>query len=101
MKVVLVFAVCMLVACNEDDPARHLPDAPMEPSNFELVVTKDGTGTGTVSSTPAGIACGDTCTASFAEGTMVTLTAAPADDSQFTGWSGACTGDATTCDVTL
>jgi hypothetical protein len=101
MKVVMVFALCALVACKEDDPARHLPDAAMEPGNFELVVTKDGTGSGTVSSTPAGIACGDTCTASFTDGTMVTLTAEPADDSEFTGWSGACSGDATTCDVTL
>jgi hypothetical protein len=101
MKVVMVFALCALVGCSEDDPARHLPDAPMEPSNFDLVITKDGTGSGTVSSTPTGIACGDTCTASFTDGTMVTLTAEPAADSLFTGWSGACSGDATTCDVTL
>ncbi len=101
MKVVLVCAVCMFVACSEDDGARHLPDAPMQPGNFELVVTKDGNGSGTVSSTPAGIACGDTCTASFAEGTMVTLTAQAADDSQFTGWSGACSGEVDTCDITL
>jgi hypothetical protein len=101
MKVVMVFALCALVGCKEDDPARHLPDAQIEPSNFDLVVTKDGNGSGTVSSTPTGIACGDTCTASFVDGTMVTLTAEPAADSLFTGWSGACSGDATTCDVTL
>ena len=100
MKVVLAVVVSLLVACADENPARHL-DAGMEPGSFELVVTKDGNGSGTVSSTPAGISCGDTCTASFAEGTMVMLTAEAADDSQFTGWSGACSGDATTCDVTL
>ncbi len=34
-----------------------------------------GTGTGTVSSTPAGISCGTDCTETFAHGTSVTLTA--------------------------
>src|SRR5882672_11261304 len=52
-----------------------------------LTVSKSGNGGGTVTSSPAGIACGATCSASFAIGTMVTLTAAPAAGSTFTGWS--------------
>ncbi len=57
-----------------------------------LTVTKAGGGAGTVSSGPAGIDCGSTCSHSFLEGTSVTLTAAAAAGSSFTGWGGACTG---------
>jgi RHS repeat-associated protein len=68
---------------------------------FGLTVTKSGTGTGTVTSSPAGIDCGTTCTANYNQNTTVTLTAVPAADSAFGGWTGACTGSATTCTVTL
>jgi len=40
-----------------------------------LTVVK--TGNGTVTSSPAGINCGTTCSASFARNTTVTLTATP------------------------
>ena len=53
------------------------------------------TGPGTVTSTPAGLACGSTCTATWPAGTVVTLTATPAADATFNGWSGACTGTST------
>jgi Divergent InlB B-repeat domain len=65
-----------------------------------LTVSKAGTGSGTVSSTPAGITCGTTCSGTFASGTAVTLTATPATGSTFTGWNGACTGTGS-CSVTL
>ena len=42
---------------------------------FSLAITKAGSGTGTVTSSPTGIACGETCSASFAQGTPATLTA--------------------------
>lgn len=51
-------------------------------------------GSGTVSSTPAGIACGTDCTEAYAIDTSVTLTAQPAAGQIFTGWSGDCTGSA-------
>ena len=44
---------------------------------FALTVSKAGTGVGLVTSNPAGINCGATCTASYTSGTVVTLTAAP------------------------
>jgi subtilase family serine protease len=69
-------------------------------SNFAFSVSKAGTGSGTVVSSPTGIDCGAACSASFADGTVVTLTAAPATGSSFTGWSGACTGTGT-CSVTM
>lgn len=67
---------------------------------FTLTVTKAGTGTGTVTSAPAGIDCGNTCTATFAAGTQVTLTATAASGSTFSGWTGACTA-AGSCTVTM
>ena len=57
-------------------------------------------GNGTISSSPAGISCGNTCSASFAVGTTVTLTATAADGSIFSGWSGACSGNGS-CSVTV
>jgi Divergent InlB B-repeat domain len=68
-------------------------------TNYTLTVTKSGAGTGSVSS--IGIACGNTCSASIPSGTPVTLTAAPNTGSTFAGWSGACSGTATTCNVTM
>lgn len=67
---------------------------------FPLTVTLAGSGSGSVTSNPAGISCGATCTAGFDAGTLVTLTAAAAPSSSFAGWSGACTGTGA-CVVTL
>jgi len=59
------------------------------------------TGSGTVTSSPAGINCPTTCTAGFAPNTQVTLTAAAASGEFFAGWSGgSCTGTST-CVVTV
>ena len=59
---------------------------------FDVSVALMGTGSGTVTSTPPGINCGATCSASFAGGTMLTLTATAAAGSAFSGWTGACAG---------
>jgi hypothetical protein len=67
---------------------------------FLLNVTLGGTGSGSVSSTPAGISCPGTCSARYAGGTVVTLTATAASGASFTGWSGACTGTGS-CSVTM
>jgi len=66
-----------------------------------LTVAKTGSGSGTVTSSPAGINCGATCTAGFPAGTVVTLTATEAAGSTFSGWSGACTNAAGSCSVTM
>src|SRR5262249_45038596 len=69
-------------------------------SSFALTVTRGGTGSGTVGSSPSGINCGATCSASYNSGTVVTLTATPGGGSTFTGWSGACSGTGS-CVVTM
>lgn len=53
-----------------------------------LTVSKSGTGTGTVVSSPAGIDCGVACSAVYATGTVVVLGATPAADSFFAGFGG-------------
>ena len=67
---------------------------------FALTVTKAGTGSGTITSNTGGIDCGATCSASFAGGTKVILTATPSSGSTFAGWSGDCTGTGS-CVVTM
>ena len=65
---------------------------------FGLSVAK--TGSGRVTSYPAGIDCGATCNADFVTGTPVTLTAHPDAGWTFGGWGGACTGSGA-CTVTM
>ena len=55
-----------------------------------LTITKQGLGSGIVSSSPAGISCGNSCQATFPIGSNVTLTATPDPGSVFTGFSGDC-----------
>ncbi len=69
-------------------------------TGHKLSVSRAGTGSGTVSSTPSGIDCGTTCTATLDRGTTVVLKATPSAGSTFAGWSGACTGKRT-CSVTM
>ncbi len=71
------------------------------PQSFSLAVVKAGTGNGTVTSTPAGITCGTSCSASYDSGTSVTLSATAASSSTFTGWSGGGCSGAGSCTLTL
>ena len=66
-----------------------------------LTVSKAGTGSGTVTSTPGGVSCGTTCAFTFPFGTMVTLSASPSAGSSFAGWSGAGCSGTSTCAVTM
>jgi len=64
----------------------------------DLVVAKQGSGSGTVAG--SSIDCGNNCSVHLDAGTAVSLTATPAGGSVFTGWSGPCTGTGS-CDFTL
>jgi ABC-type phosphate transport system substrate-binding protein len=71
--------------------------------SFTLKVKKQGTGSGTVTSSPAGINCGGTCEASFPEGKVVNLSGAPSAGSQAVVWT-TCPGTvngANECEVTM
>jgi hypothetical protein len=72
------------------------------PTQYTLTVNKAGTGTGGVTSSPAGIDCGASCAYDYDEDTEVTLTATPTGDNVFAGWSGTggCTGTST-CVLTM
>src|SRR5438045_1077614 len=73
--------------------------APAAPGKHNVTVTPSGAGAGRISSSPAGIDCGSTCTAQFDDGTRVVFNATPATGSTFAGWTGACAGTATTCEL--
>jgi hypothetical protein len=67
-------------------------------------VTVNVSGTGTVTSLPAGVSCGATCTAILDPGTAVTLQARTSNGSGyfFSGWSGGgCSGPFRDCAFTL
>lgn len=66
-----------------------------------LEVKRTGVGSGSVTSSPAGIRCGNTCVHPFFQTQTVTLTAHPARGSAFGGWSGACKGTARRCKVAM
>jgi len=78
------------------------PQGPAGPTNlFGLTVSVSGPGAGAVTSSDAGINCGADCTEVYPAGTSVTLTAVPVIGSEFAGWSGDCSGSASTCTVVL
>jgi hypothetical protein len=67
----------------------------------EHALTISKSGPGGVTSDPAGIDCGATCTHAFDQGTSVKLTAKPAAGATFVGWfGGGCSGTGT-CTVTM
>jgi len=61
----------------------------------DIRVMKVGLGSGTVTSSPAGISCGADCDETYPGAASVTLTAANAAGSTFTGWAGDCSGTGT------
>ena len=83
------------------DQARAVTATFSGTASYPLDVGTSGSGTGTVTSNVGGINCGATCSATYSDGTLVTLTATPSGASAFNGWSGDCSGTSTTCVVTM
>ncbi len=73
----------------------------IQQQSFTLSVNKTDLGSGTVTSSPAGINCGSNCSASYVSGTTVTLTATPDLLSGFGGWSGCDSVSGNTCTVDM
>ena len=59
----------------------------MIPKKRNLTITTAGNGTWRVTSSPRGISCPQTCTATFTDADKVVLTATADKDSDFTGWA--------------
>jgi len=91
----LLLLIILVAGCSGGDS-----DSATTAATFNLAISIDGPGTGTVISSPAGINCGTDCTESFTENTVVTLTTSSASGSSFAGWSGACSGTES-CSVTM
>ena len=71
-------------------------------STYTVSITKQGNGSGTVSSSVGSINCGSTCTSSaLSTNTAVVLTATPASGSTFSGWSGGGCSGTGSCNITL
>ncbi|MBI3900024.1 MAG: hypothetical protein HY308_17285 [Gammaproteobacteria bacterium] len=101
---VILFSTSLwLAGCgggSSGESGAPTPDPKPDPTpTYTLTLTKSGSGG--VTSAPAGIDCGSDCSESYASGAVVTLTAAPAADSIFSGWGGDCSGSNLTCTVTL
>lgn len=89
------------VGMSHDDQVRLVRDSSGTTINHPLSVSRSGTGSGIITSSPSGINCGSSCSASFSNNQLVTLTANPASGSSFSGWSGSCSGTSSTCTVTM
>ena len=68
---------------------------------YPVRVGRQGTGDGTITSTPVRLDCGTTCTAAFAAGSTVTLTATADSASTFTGWTGPSCGSGPVCSFSV
>lgn len=95
-------ALCADLLCNApgEGEVGEFISAQMTAANVSVhSVSVSKNGNGTVSSADKLISCGSKCGAAYNQGTLVTLTASPASNNVFVGWSGACTGTALTCTV--
>jgi hypothetical protein len=85
---------------GDPTPAEQSLTVQGEVPLFKLTVSKTGSGSGTITSSPAGIDCGGDCSEEYEEGKIVALSAAAEPGSEFKGWSGACSS-AGSCEVTM
>ena len=95
--VVLLALLVTMLALSPSAGAGGSVGTPM----YTVTVTTAGSGTGSVSSEPAGILCpSGACAVDFALGNPVTLVAEPSPDSRFIGWGGSVKGRSTSVILT-
>ena len=100
VRAVILIAVSLSATGLPAQSAPVQPSAASQATTYTLTVQLAGNATGTVTSSPVGISCPSTCSASFDSGTSVKLTAVAAKGDYFAGWSGACKGTGT-CTLTM
>ncbi len=94
-------ATCDVTLDADADVSAAFPPAGPPPPSGQHRLTVVVQGKGRVTSAPAGIDCDSTtCSANFADGTSITLTAVAPSGGSFSGWGGGCTGPAG-CALTL
>jgi phospholipase C len=81
---------CSGASCQLALASSQSVSASFSSTAAQLSVTISGNGI--VTSTPAGINCPTTCTASFPGGTTVSLAASPGSGHSFSGFGGGCSG---------
>lgn len=105
----ILVAVTFMAACGgsttavSSNPTSNTPpntSPPLTPPPSSYALSVSATGSGTVSSDPAGISCGTACRADFTANTSVRLIATPGSGQEFAGWGGACSGSGA-CTVTM
>lgn len=96
-SIVASYAGSSSFAASNSATLTQVVNAP--PANRTLTIARSGAGV--VTSSPDGISCGSSCTASFSAGAVVTLTATPDQGSKFDGWSGGGCSGTGTCQLTL
>ena len=95
-----------IIAANQTGNDNFNPALP-KTLNFEVTMGKALTISnlnliyGSVSSDQVGISCGNSCTASFCDGSTVMLRATPVTGYQFSGWGGNCHGYGNSCVFTM
>jgi hypothetical protein len=107
LLLVSLASLLILHGCQETPDATQ-PSTSVAGISHRLTVLGVGTGTGVVTSSPAGINCTITagvaaatgCTALFDQTLRVSLTATPVAGHSFGGWARACTGS-TVCTLSM
>lgn len=70
-------------------------------ATYYLAISKKVAEAGTITTSDNTINCGSTCTAKYSAGKKVSLNLAVNSGYKFTGWTGACKGQGTTCTVSM
>jgi hypothetical protein len=90
----------LMAACGDGSDSGTSPVA-SPPVSFTLTITKDGGGTGTITSNPPGVICGTSCAITVGSGTVVTLIGEPNPNNTLSSWGGLCATASASCTVTV
>src|SRR4051812_3806641 len=109
----LLSLTVIIGACSGGSDLATPPESPPEdipPTTFVLAVHGIGKGSGAVTTTDTtplsctiveGVTSGSGCVAVYDSGSVVTLNAEPAENSEFSGWASAASGCTTASQCTL